>query len=161
MTVVDFPAKRAPEPTRKKFRARTTATEDQIQSALNRHLAVRLRSDVVWFHVPNGGYRNAIEAARFKGMGVKAGVPDCLFFDRGRFYGLELKTEERVTQPSAISPAQREMLAALTRAGGTVAVAYGIDHALMVIGGWGLLKPSVRTELHRRDRMLLDPDEEG
>jgi len=28
------------------------------------------------FHIPNGGKRNAREAARFKRMGVKAGVPD-------------------------------------------------------------------------------------
>lgn len=28
------------------------------------------------FHIPNGGSRNPIEAANFKRMGVKAGVPD-------------------------------------------------------------------------------------
>ncbi len=28
------------------------------------------------FHIPNGGSRNIIEAAKFKKLGVKAGVPD-------------------------------------------------------------------------------------
>lgn len=32
----------------------------------------------LFFHVPNGGKRNAIEASKFKLMGVKSGVPDVL-----------------------------------------------------------------------------------
>ena len=33
--------------------------------------------ELAWlFHVPNGGGRNPVEAAKLKGMGVKAGVPD-------------------------------------------------------------------------------------
>lgn len=38
-------------------------------------------------HVPNGGWRSPIEAARFKGMGVKAGVPDILLPLRTPQYG--------------------------------------------------------------------------
>lgn len=46
------------------------------------------------FHVPNGGSRNRIEAAKLKQQGVRAGVPDiCLPVARGGFHGLfvELK----------------------------------------------------------------------
>ena len=46
------------------------------------------------FHVPNGGSRNRIEAAKLKRQGVRAGVPDiCLPVARGGFHGLfvELK----------------------------------------------------------------------
>ena len=44
------------------------------------------------FHVPNGGKRNAAEAARFKAMGVKAGVPDlCLPVPRGGYAGLYIE----------------------------------------------------------------------
>lgn len=44
------------------------------------------------FHVPNGGKRNAAEAARFKAMGVKAGVPDlCLPVARGGYAGLYIE----------------------------------------------------------------------
>jgi hypothetical protein len=31
-----------------------------------------------WLHIPNGGKRDAREAARLKGMGVKAGAADVL-----------------------------------------------------------------------------------
>lgn len=44
------------------------------------------------FHIPNGGKRNATEAARFKAMGVKAGVPDlCLPCPRGGYAGLYIE----------------------------------------------------------------------
>lgn len=46
------------------------------------------------FHIPNGGSRHKAEAAKLKGMGVKAGVPDLLLpVKRGIYSGLfvELK----------------------------------------------------------------------
>lgn len=46
-------------------------------------------------HSPNGGKRNAIEAAKFKAMGVRAGFPDLILcIARHGFHGLfiELKT---------------------------------------------------------------------
>ena len=47
------------------------------------------------FHVPNGGRRDAAEAAHLKRQGVRAGVPDfCLPAARNGYHGLfiELKT---------------------------------------------------------------------
>lgn len=44
------------------------------------------------FHVPNGGSRNQIEAARLKAQGVKAGVPDIwLPVPRGKYHGLVIE----------------------------------------------------------------------
>lgn len=44
------------------------------------------------FHVPNGGKRNTAEAARFKAMGVKSGVPDlCLPVPKGGYAGLYIE----------------------------------------------------------------------
>lgn len=44
------------------------------------------------FHIPNGGKRNITEAARFKRMGVKAGVPDiCLPVARCGYHGLYIE----------------------------------------------------------------------
>lgn len=41
------------------------------------------------YHVPNGGSRNKIEAARLRAQGVKSGVPDlCLPVARGASHGL-------------------------------------------------------------------------
>ena len=45
------------------------------------------------FHCPNGGKRSKIEASIFKGLGVKAGIPDVLIFYRAQIFGLELKAE--------------------------------------------------------------------
>lgn len=45
-------------------------------------------------HAPNGGKRNAIEAAKFKQMGVRAGFPDLILLIPNKFYpfcGIELK----------------------------------------------------------------------
>lgn len=44
------------------------------------------------YHVPNGGKRNPAEAARFKAMGVKAGVPDlCLPVPMNGYAGLYIE----------------------------------------------------------------------
>lgn len=48
-------------------------------------------------HSPNGGKRNAIEAAKFKAMGVRAGFPDLILcIARQGYHGLfiELKTSK-------------------------------------------------------------------
>lgn len=47
-------------------------------------------------HSPNGGKRNAIEAAKFKQMGVRAGFPDLILLIPNKLYpfcGIELKTK--------------------------------------------------------------------
>ena len=43
------------------------------------------------FHVPNGGNRNAREGAKFKAMGVIAGVSDFIFIFEGKILCIELK----------------------------------------------------------------------
>lgn len=53
--------------------------EHQIQISLIEHLKYRCRPDVIYFHVPNGGWRDDREAAKFKAMGTLAGVADMVF----------------------------------------------------------------------------------
>lgn len=74
-----------------------------------------LAPNVVYFHVPNGGSRSAVEGARFKAIGVKAGVPDLVFLAYQRFYLMEWKEPGKGT----LSKAQREMHPRLIRAGAT------------------------------------------
>ena len=54
------------------------ATEDTVQKSMAHYLdlCVLCKVLVVWWHVPNGGWRGKAEAARFKALGVRAGVPD-------------------------------------------------------------------------------------
>ena len=72
-----------------------------------RHLENQLQKSIIQYwdlkypkwkkrlvHAPNGGKRNAIEAAKFKKMGVRAGFPDLILLIPNKFYpfcGIELK----------------------------------------------------------------------
>lgn len=108
--------------------------EDQIQRAIFQHLKARKAPGTFAFHVPNGGKRKPIEAAIMKGLGVTAGVPDVIAIHRGHAYGLELKADDG--RPTA---KQIEALAAMEKAGATVAVAKGLDEAISQLEVWGLL----------------------
>ncbi|KXO82672.1 nuclease [Acinetobacter venetianus] len=82
-------------------------------------------------HIPNGGSRNVIEAAKFKKMGVKAGVPDLqLLVPNGLIHGLwiELKSKAGKLQPS-----QRLMMQRLEEQGYLCKVCFGADEAIQEI----------------------------
>lgn len=56
-------------------------TEDDLQRKIFQWITLatpRIPQLALAFHPANGGYRNAREAARLKGMGVRAGVPDIM-----------------------------------------------------------------------------------
>lgn len=66
--------------------------EDKFQIELfNEHWNNFPKERLKLFHVPNGGSRNRIEAAKLKRMGVRAGVADFIFLHKGRAYFIELK----------------------------------------------------------------------
>jgi hypothetical protein len=97
------------------------------------HFAIRAVPGVFAFHVPLGGYRKPVEAAILKGLGVKAGVPDIIAIKAGHTYALELKAAGNKPMPT-----QTKTMAAMQRAGATVAVAVGLDDAIKQIEAWGL-----------------------
>jgi hypothetical protein len=101
------------------------------------HLALRAASAVFAFHPANGGWRSRVEGAIFKGLGVRAGIPDIVAIKDGQCYALELKAPD-----GRLTPAQRDAHAALAAAGATVAVAYDLDDALARLEAWGLLRGS-------------------
>jgi hypothetical protein len=115
-------------------RRRPLVYEDAIQRAVFDHLRWRAAPGVFAFHVPNGGKRSVTEAAIFKGLGARAGVPDVIVIHRGRCYALELKTEI-----GRLTKVQAEAIAALERAGAATAVCRGLDAALHRLEAWGLL----------------------
>lgn len=70
------------------------------------HVSV-LRDHLI--HIPNGGKRNAREAARFKRMGVRPGVHDYhLPVPRGDWHGLWIELKAPPGRRSSVSAAQRE-----------------------------------------------------
>jgi hypothetical protein len=116
-------------------RRRTSARpEDQIQRAVFQHIRSRGVPGLVAWHTPNGGKRKPIEAAIFKGLGVRAGVSDIIAVHKGAVFALELKADGgRATE------SQLEFLADIGRAGAFTALATGIDQALTTLEAWGLL----------------------
>lgn len=83
------------------------------------------------FHVPNGGHRHAVVAAKLKGQGVKAGVPD-LFLPVPR-YGRHGLWIEMKTATGALSKAQKDWRAFLDAVGYRVEVCRSFDEARAVL----------------------------
>lgn len=109
--------------------------EQDIHRSVVAHLKSRAMPGVFFFHSPNGGKRNAIEAKIFKGLGVRAGIPDVLIFYRAQIFGLELKAGN-----GRVSPAQLATMNDMEVAGARVAVARSLDEALITLEYWGVLR---------------------
>lgn len=107
-------------------------SEEQIQIAVIQHLKLRGNPRAYWFHVPNGGSRNVIEASKLKAMGVRAGVADIVVVIDGRAHFLELKS--RKGRPSKDQLIARDLV---ELAGGVYEIAHGLDEALATLTRWG------------------------
>lgn len=106
-----------------------------MQRTVVQHLRTRGAPGLVYFHVPNGGYRTPVEGAMFKAMGVRAGVSDLLLFHDNKFIALELKAKGgRATE------AQLAFLSDFSAAGGYVAVCDDLETALETLEGLGLIR---------------------
>ena len=96
------------------------------------------------FHVPNGGKRNAAEAARFKAMGVKAGVPDlCLPVARGGFAGFYIEMKYGKNKPT---DNQKEWIAALKTQGYKVDVCWSGEEATRTLEAYLQQSATILTD---------------
>jgi hypothetical protein len=83
------------------------------------------------WHTPNGGKRNAIEAAKFKQMGVKAGVPDVFMaIPYGVYHGLFIEFK---AGKNKLTVDQSEMAIRLIEQGYRVEVCYSVEDAIEVV----------------------------
>src|SRR4051812_17905861 len=113
-----------------------TPTEDQIQSALIQHLHYQARQPVVYFAVPNGGFRHRGVANILKATGTTPGIPDLVFaLEQGRTFWLEMKAHKGV-----LSDAQKGIRYKLEQLGHAWAMARSVDEALAILGKAGMLK---------------------
>lgn len=109
-----------------------------MQRAVVQHLRTRGAAGLVFVHVPNGGKRKPIEAAIFKGLGVRSGASDLLLWHRGRSFALELKADGgRATE------AQMQFISDFNAAGGFGCIVEGLDRALKTLETWGCLRGAV------------------
>lgn len=104
--------------------------EDDLQIAVVNQLFYGYRK-YIWFHVPNGGKRNAREAARFKRMGVMAGVADIIVQEpKGGYPGLNIELKNK---GGRLSEKQIEYLNKATERGYLCAVVYSFDACMKLI----------------------------
>ena len=91
-------------------------------------------------HVPNGGSRGPVEAARFKAMGVRSGVPDLMLpVPRGKYHGLWIELKR--TKGGRVEPNQAIWIHALRGQGYAVTVCRGWVEAAeriraYLLGAW-------------------------
>ena len=91
----------------------------------------RLPGIELMHHIPNGGSRNPVEAARLKAQGVKPGVPDiCLPVARRGYHGLYI---EMKADGGRLSKDQKERLSALREQGYAAYVCRGWESARRLI----------------------------
>lgn len=83
------------------------------------------------YHTPNGGYRNVAEAAHFKRMGVKPGVPDLFLpYPCGGWSGLWL---EMKTDKGRATSCQRDWIEYLRDAGYCAYICHNAGEAINAI----------------------------
>lgn len=94
-------------------------TESAHQKAVFAQAALRLEMfpELRWMHhIPNGGSRSAVTAAKLKGEGVRAGVWDIFLpVPRGGFHGLyvEMKAPGKINNLSTVQKQFRDDLTPL------------------------------------------------
>jgi hypothetical protein len=119
--------------------------EETLHKAVAQQARWSLARDCFWFHPPNGGSRNVIEATKLKAMGTRAGVPDLVFVRHGKAYFIELKAPK-----GRVSEAQSGALTEIQRAGAPVAICRNLDDVLACWRKWGLTNTSAAEDAARR-----------
>lgn len=110
-------------------------SEDTLQNSCVAWFDLQYRH-ISWalFHVPNGGQRNAKEAAKLKGMGVRPGVPDLiLILPRGGYHylAIELKVGKNKQTEN-----QKWYQTKMTENGGRYAVIRTIDEFIQTVNSY-------------------------
>jgi hypothetical protein len=79
-------------------------------------------------HIPNGGLRNVVVAARLRAEGTRKGFPDMILpVARGGYHALAIELKR--AKGGKVSPEQREWLDALAAQGWRAVVCRGFDEA--------------------------------
>ena len=102
-------------------------------------LLSRYRPKILYYAVPNGGWRNKITAAKLKASGVRAGVPDLVIAEpRKGCHGLYIELKR--AKGGRLSERQKEWLASLKSRGYRAEVCAGAEAA------WELVKDYLKGE---------------
>jgi len=127
----------------KAVRAKPGDREGQEQAALMREIELRHPDAfALIYHVPNGGHRHKAVAAKLKGQGVKAGVPDLVLpMARGGFFGLYIEFKATV-DPAPVSASQHAYIGRLNLQGYLAIVCRGHSDAMEQLRAYLMLPPT-------------------
>lgn len=128
----------------KAVRAKPSEREGQEQAALMREIELRYPEVfVLIYHVPNGGHRHKAVAAKLKGQGVKAGVPDLVLpMARGGFFGLYIEFKATPPNDAAVSISQYAWIRQLCEQGYLAIVCRGHFDAMEQLRAYLRLEPT-------------------
>ena len=111
--------------------------EEALHIAIADVLRLSAKPGVIWWHCPNGGKRSRSEAARFKRMGVLAGVSDFqISLPNGRMAFMEVKTPRGI-----VSEAQEAFLVGMAANGHLIVIMRNLDEATRLLVAWDAIKP--------------------
>ncbi|RAU43453.1 VRR-NUC domain-containing protein [Pseudomonas sp. RIT412] len=96
------------------------------------------------YHVPNGGHRHKATAAKLKGQGVKAGIPDLVLpMARGGYFGLYIEFKATPPNDAAVSSSQQACIRRLNEQGYLAIVCRGHFDAMEQIRAYLRLPKTV------------------
>jgi len=104
-------------------------SEEKEQARLATYLDAK---GYVWFHVPNGGHRHKVIAAKMKRAGQKRGAPDCILIsgEGGAPLARPIAIELKRVSGGSLSKHQKYFLSEMERCGWDTLVAKGSQAAI-------------------------------
>lgn len=107
--------------------------EDDLQILVMNYLRYQY-PNALFFHTPNGGYRNPLEAKKMKRMGVLPGVPDIIIANPNKnFNGLCIELKIKPNKPTEN---QLEVIGKFENIKWKVNVCYDFDSAKETIDNY-------------------------
>lgn len=123
------------------------AREHPLQAAIAKTLTIEIARaghlsphGVVWFAVDHADFAGKVPGARV-GRGIIAGIPDLWVLWRGRYGVIEIKADD-----GELSEPQQEVITALARNGGRIAVARDWIEVLAILDEWQIPRKRVIKE---------------
>lgn len=122
---------------RRSLKKRRGPLESEIQRSVVDWLALHERMGrLMYFHIPNGGQRNVIVAAKLKRLGTRKGVPDlCIISPNGPVCFVELKSAG-----GSLSSEQKAWIAALDICGCPTRVCRSLDEVRQFLFETGVIR---------------------
>lgn len=104
-------------------------SEDQEQKKVVSWLRA---NGIKFYHIPNGGTRNLIEAVNFKKLGVSPGVPDlCIPYARKGYHTLYIEMKKK--KGGIVSDHQKSWIEFLISEGMKAIICRGAEEAILEI----------------------------